>query len=90
MKTKPTTYGYGLDPELDKKAERLIRNEVLACQSGLVEHLLSKSDDPSYRWIVLRGIGSGWIQADKGTTWESRVPLASEPVAVQLVTREGG
>ena len=46
MKTKPTTYGYGLDPELDKKAERLIRNEVLACQTGLVDHLLSKSDDP--------------------------------------------
>jgi hypothetical protein len=46
MQTQPTTYGYGLDPEIDKRAERLIRNEVLACQTGLVDDLLSRSDDP--------------------------------------------
>jgi hypothetical protein len=46
MHTQTTTYGYGLDPELDRRAERLIRNEVLACQTGLVEHLLSRSEDP--------------------------------------------
>jgi hypothetical protein len=46
MKTQQTTYGYGLDADIDKRAERLIRNEVLACQTGLVEHLLSRSDEP--------------------------------------------
>lgn len=46
MKTEPTTYGYGIDADIDKRAERLIRNEVLACQTGLVEHLLSRSDEP--------------------------------------------
>lgn len=46
MKTQPTTYGYGLDADIDKRAERLIRNAVRACQTGLVEYLLSRSDDP--------------------------------------------
>ena len=46
MTTQPTTYGYGLDADIDKRAERLIRNEVLACQTGLVEYLLSRFDDP--------------------------------------------
>lgn len=46
MTTQTTSYGYGLDPEIDQRAARLVRNEVLACQTSLVDHLLSRSDDP--------------------------------------------